>query len=263
MIKSGPLGDWLIPAHAGKTITAVTTHGPRWAHPRSRGENDDRYIPLIKERGSSPLTRGKRHCLSPSEVRGRLIPAHAGKTARCAFCSFVVAAHPRSRGENPAAANAVEVERGSSPLTRGKRRFTRICQSAPRLIPAHAGKTSAPASWCGRTWAHPRSRGENFACGAAIAKNVGSSPLTRGKRSPEAPRRRPVRLIPAHAGKTPPRTRSHPWAWAHPRSRGENNNTERQRQWVFGSSPLTRGKPRTAQPRQSSFRLIPAHAGKT
>ena len=33
----------LIPAHAGKTLPALSKAGPAWAHPRSRGEN--RYVP--------------------------------------------------------------------------------------------------------------------------------------------------------------------------------------------------------------------------
>ena len=70
----------LIPAHAGKTsgITVCQCLFP--AHPRSRGENDKRYIPLIHERGSSPLTRGKPRLSWIDLTRGRLIPAHAGKT---------------------------------------------------------------------------------------------------------------------------------------------------------------------------------------
>ena len=71
-----------------------------------------------------------------------------------------------------------------------------------RLIPAHAGKTSASGDQTRPPGAHPRSRGENVALSGVIAKAEGSSPLTRGKLQ-----RRPVRpqrpgLIPAHAGKT-------------------------------------------------------------
>ena len=50
---------------------------------------------------------------------------------------------------------------------------------------------------------------------------------------------------------------------AHPRSRGENveNGTTGTRQ--DGSSPLTRGKLKSAFGSVQSARLIPAHAGKT
>ena len=56
-----PVGDRrrLIPAWAGKTCLRRQKSSCRRAHPRVGGENDDRYIPLIKARGSSPRGRGK------------------------------------------------------------------------------------------------------------------------------------------------------------------------------------------------------------
>ena len=71
---------------------------------------------------------------------------------------------------------------------------------------------------------------------------VGSSPLTRGKRTrARIPRRKPG-LIPAHAGKTvgPPAFRR--GLLAHPRSRGENVGCVHVLDGGRGSSPLTRGK---------------------
>ena len=70
-------------------------------------------------------------------------------------------------------------------------------------------------------------------------------------------------LIPAHAGKTPPRR---PWPMivrAHPRSRGENFASVVDAKPRWGSSPLTRGKRAHVRRRDDSGGLIPAHAGKT
>ena len=91
----------------------------------------------------------------------------------------------------------------------------------------------------------------------------GSSPLTRGKRS--ASRRRPLllRLIPAHAGKTPWGVCVSVRVGAHPRSRGENASHRSCRLSAFGSSPLTRGKLVRSLDRNPDHGLIPAHAGKT
>ena len=91
----------LIPAHAGKTLSATSSQCVDWAHPRSRGENRSNVGPGAPVAGSSPLTRGK-----PERGRGRqrghrLIPAHAGKTAVCMASMRREPAHPRSRGENP------------------------------------------------------------------------------------------------------------------------------------------------------------------
>ena len=70
----------LIPAHAGKTRDPARQTRGRQAHPRSRGENVTAPLITATRAGSSPLTRGKR-VLDPAEdTRGRLIPAHAGKT---------------------------------------------------------------------------------------------------------------------------------------------------------------------------------------
>ena len=51
------------------------------AHPRSRGENRPACSRVIWFAGSSPLTRGKQEANGGLEIDGRLIPAHAGKTA--------------------------------------------------------------------------------------------------------------------------------------------------------------------------------------
>ena len=170
------------PAHAGKTGSHRRTG--RWcrAHPRSRGENLHPLSPIRLTEGSSPLTRGKPHL---SEVGGafrRLIPAHAGKTRRRPHQSRPRTAHPRSRGENGPDAPLGILRAGSSPLTRGKQAPTMIGRGPPRLIPAHAGKTSAkiPTDDVG----------------------MGSSPLTRGKPAGRGRWGLLVGLIPAHAGKT-------------------------------------------------------------
>ena len=70
----------LIPAHAGKTGTVVVSQSIRAAHPRSRGENICAPMRWPGTKGSSPLTRGKRHLLADVRLMSGLIPAHAGKT---------------------------------------------------------------------------------------------------------------------------------------------------------------------------------------
>ena len=70
-------------------------------------------------------------------------------------------------------------------------------------------------------------------------------------------------LIPAHAGKTTTPAVLRPAAFAHPRSRGENQARRACLRRVRGSSPLTRGKPERESYGLFSSWLIPAHAGKT
>ena len=173
------------------------------------------------------------------------------------------AAHPRSRGENLLAGIRSRPPTGSSPLTRGKPRHGRNRSSPPRLIPAHAGKTSRRFSGHRQSTAHPRSRGENGRAAAADFHQNGSSPLTRGKRNPMYFLVHNLRLIPAHAGKTPFPWPQSPRPAAHPRSRGENSRRILSGVLPPGSSPLTRGKLITITLRVRQVRLIPAHAGKT
>ena len=91
-----------------------------------------------------------------------LIPAHAGKTDGKLRTTGMSLAHPRSRGENQEAYDALCKRCGSSPLTRGKRLVVDKDTFKARLIPAHAGKTRS--------------------ADAAERTVPGSSPLTRGKR---------------------------------------------------------------------------------
>ena len=152
---------------------------------------------------------------------------------------------------------------GSSPLTRGKPCQSRPCRPSARLIPAHAGKTTELILGVDVNRAHPRSRGENVCVGGADPRDVGSSPLTRGKQHRLALIRHLDRLIPAHAGKTPMSHSTNRVERAHPRSRGENNDSGLERVCGWGSSPLTRGKPFIGVPAADPLGLIPAHAGKT
>ena len=193
----------------------------------------------------------------------RLIPAHAGKTGARGPAAGGGEAHPRSRGENAAVVASRAGEGGSSPLTRGKQRWRSQVHEHRRLIPAHAGKTVRLEVRLLSVEAHPRSRGENAVTGVLSEFVAGSSPLTRGKPGKDLQRYLGLGLIPAHAGKTsrghgrPPRHR------AHPRSRGENAHGHGRRHRRGGSSPLTRGKPRSPALPPASRGLIPAHAGKT
>ena len=178
---------------------------------------------MVVATGSSPLTRGKRLQGNADAVTSGLIPAHAGKTGSAARSSGALRAHPRSRGENPIGRMVAGGAPGSSPLTRGKRPTGSHPRAVSGLIPAHAGKTRLRASWALRTWAHPRSRGENVVLQEVPEAYQGSSPLTRGKLDKVRGHQGHGGLIPAHAGKTLARGRGLVVSRAHPRSRGENS----------------------------------------
>ena len=213
--------------------------------------------------GSSPLTRGKHLIGCQTSGTCRLIPAHAGKTDGLRVVQPRAWAHPRSRGENCASNVERKPSWGSSPLTRGKRRDRQIQEHPERLIPAHAGKTTAVSRTTTSLRAHPRSRGENVLPARGWASHPGSSPLTRGKHVLVFRVGGHPGLIPAHAGKTSATSRNSSNSSAHPRSRGENLIQAVPMSVPLGSSPLTRGKRAGRFDRLVNGRLIPAHAGKT
>ena len=202
------LAERLIPAHAGKTRCGISSRAQVRAHPRSRGENFQTQVMPRLQAGSSPLTRGKHWSTIWQGISAGLIPAHAGKTRRATKRAVRSRAHPRSRGENLSHTARMNVETGSSPLTRGKPSWHLMLCEAHRLIPAHAGKTAPSTSspWAG--WAHPRSRGENERHRRSHRLYPGSSPLTRGKPDLTMEDATALGLIPAHAGKTRMRTLS-------------------------------------------------------
>ena len=274
----------LIPAHAGKTPPRPSASPSRPAHPRSRGENFFAE-PLAKTgAGSSPLTRGKRANSDDNQTDRGLIPAHAGKTNPSTRRTLPLAAHPRSRGENPSpqrrrsrpagsspltrgkhvlVGGVEDYGEGSSPLTRGKLPKPRTNPLTKRLIPAHAGKTNKQRAIHARVPAHPRSRGENAQVLRENTLRNGSSPLTRGKLYCVGCLNQETGLIPAHAGKTALELNQSETHQAHPRSRGENPCSHMPTRVTYGSSPLTRGKLCVASHVDNLSGLIPAHAGKT
>ena len=253
----------LIPAHAGKTRASLVSAWAGAAHPRSRGENTEATRGAALKRGSSPLTRGKRGLHGARPARSGLIPAHAGKTRVSQPSGSGGGAHPRSRGENAGGRVFGQGDGGSSPLTRGKLVPRALAANEGRLIPAHAGKTPQSSRAARPFAAHPRSRGENTQSRHVSQWRLGSSPLTRGKRSADHSPHSDARLIPAHAGKTSGSGCARSRQRAHPRSRGENFNNDVWNRLQLGSSPLTRGKQRKRRPLVAPSGLIPAHAGKT
>ena len=152
---------------------------------------------------------------------------------------------------------------GSSPRMRGKRDVMGGCWVSAGLITAHAGKTIRMSWRRTSSEAHPRACGENSAAGRDLADHAGSSPRMRGKLGQVCGPGGHLRLIPAHAGKTPALRRCPRPDRAHPRACGENLHIEGVVDTPYGSSPRMRGKHRGIGDRAGEDGLIPAHAGKT
>ena len=227
------------------------------------GENRTRGVWDPGFTGSSPRVRGKRLTRRPSDWRGRLIPACAGKTRTRARTRRGSWAHPRVCGENCGRGITRVFPPGSSPRVRGKPGGSSRRACSPRLIPACAGKTRPCARLSSIVTAHPRVCGENFHVQRLRRRAAGSSPRVRGK---PPPAQRPAReggLIPACAGKTAHSGAAPLGAWAHPRVCGENFHIDVATGGERGSSPRVRGKLAGRGSGLRLGRLIPACAGKT
>ena len=233
----------LIPACAGKTLSARNSCRPFRAHPRVCGENPIPDPGQISLAGSSPRVRGK------LSVWGMWF--------------FCMAAHPRVCGENFFTQLIDTRKNGSSPRVRGKPWPPGVVINLSRLIPACAGKTAFQDYLPCTGPAHPRVCGENCGQSLRLRTRGGSSPRVRGKRWFRNSGQPSGRLIPACAGKTTHDRHDHPRTGAHPRVCGENSICSCPVIPANGSSPRVRGK-RTSGPRRRGWRgLIPACAGKT
>ena len=233
----------LIPAHAGSTHPRAPERRHDRAHPRSRGVDICRRAFSRSLRGSSPLTRGRRSHEPYPPRRPR--------------------AHPRSRGVDCASRPPSQTPRGSSPLTRGRRRVRPGRRHRRGLIPAHAGSTTTSPTYPHASSAHPRSRGVDGLSTVTRRVRSGSSPLTRGRQVQWSTASGGGGLIPAHAGSTRVPVAFMVPTPAHPRSRGVDYLPAADTVPIWGSSPLTRGRPRRCHQERKHWRLIPAHAGST
>ena len=191
--------------------------------------------------GSSPHTRGARSSPPRKAVGDRIIPAYAGSTSATALRRVGQADHPRIRGEHRGFREACGASFGSSPHTRGARRHARLPARESGIIPAYAGSTSSGRSGWSSGGDHPRIRGEHERGDLTAGQGAGSSPHTRGARTPRSTATPSTRIIPAYAGSTtPPGLRARVLR-DHPRIRGEHAGELAGRVGGLGSSPHTRG----------------------
>ena len=156
--------------------------------------------------GSSPRVRGKRPRREDRYRHQRIIPACAGQTFPSSAPRREATDHPRVCGANRADNARRRIFGGSSPRVRGKLLygFDRLGQN--RIIPACAGQTWRPALPTSCVTDHPRVCGANNAEAERQARAYGSSPRVRGKHAGGFFVVRPIRIIPACAGQTFPKS---------------------------------------------------------
>ena len=152
----------------------------------------------------------------------RIIPAHAGQTTTGVFGMIINPDHPRACGANNIQDKDGVVYAGSSPRMRGKPWLLSLISLTSRIIPAHAGQTSACDSSASSCPDHPRACGANSVPVTGSKPPVGSSPRMRGKLQHDRVHDGAGRIIPAHAGQTPRPSRRARTCPDHPRACGAN-----------------------------------------
>ena len=171
--------------------------------------------------GSSPLTRGTHQSIDEVRVNARFIPAYAGNSSEPQRFWQPVSVHPRLRGELAKKSIYCSSVPGSSPLTRGTRCDRHQRFNVCRFIPAYAGNSKQQKSEQNATTVHPRLRGELIAVPPFKQSRIGSSPLTRGTRTPVSTGSREPGFIPAYAGNSYANDLRSGIYSVHPRLRGE------------------------------------------
>ena len=133
----------IIPAHAGQTSVRVLSNCSWADHPRACGANRIDVIWIRANDGSSPRMRGKPRGRRCGARPARIIPAHAGQTPLASCRVAAKSDHPRACGANVVGEVCDVAVAGSSPRMRGKQRQFQSYWQTARIIPAHAGQTSA------------------------------------------------------------------------------------------------------------------------
>ena len=150
----------IIPAYAGKSITAVLPSQIARDHPRACGEKRRTTIQRVRQEGSPPRVRGKAgRALEGACIPG-ITPAYAGKSLRLVVTSVLPRDHPRVCGEKAFAMARWDAAMGSPPRMRGKDVDALGLVRRLGITPAYAGKRRAgTGQWaCRRD--HPRVCGE-------------------------------------------------------------------------------------------------------
>ena len=138
-------GSRIIPACAGNARGVGVPACASTDHPRVCGERDPTMLNSYEFRGSSPRVRGTRGAARPSDVRGRIIPACAGKATRIDESRRRAPDHPRVCGERLPWRCWIDRKSGSSPRVRGTLHWHARDGRARRIIPACAGNARRTA----------------------------------------------------------------------------------------------------------------------
>lgn len=152
-------------------------------------------------------------------------------------------AHPRLRGEDPAAVPCVPCFAGAPPPARGRPLSVDVNLRAPRVTPVSTGKTVCRSAMARSMAAHPRAYGEDARLDLRTSRQGGSPPPARGN--------------------TVPAKRFFALTRAHPRLRGEDHSGDGGVSPASGPPTPVRGRHQARDVQHGGVRFTPACTGKT
>ena len=233
----------ITPACAGSTWPKPGGSGPKWDHPRMRGEHE--HVKFVEDQmaGSPPHARGARRLTAH-------LPA-------------LLWDHPRMRGEHFYDSHNRDREMGSPPHARGALIKNNHPNTKPGITPACAGSTSTPRRRSSSIRDHPRMRGEHPSLQLGHTESMGSPPHARGAPPWTVSLKGQGRITPACAGSTALQHCNVFFARDHPRMRGEHKAISFFGCPLPGSPPHARGALMWRCAKKRWCGITPACAGST
>ena len=215
-------------------------------YPRVGGETGRAGGPDQVPQGLSPRGRGNHRRIQDIRAGSGSIPAWAGKPVSQTISIAAYPVYPRVGGETMTVEELGKNAQGLSPRGRGNLHAGRVSKLFNGSIPAWAGKPWLSSRPRYRCWVYPRVGGETLRAEISSDDRKGLSPRGRGNLDQHGRQLRPLRSIPAWAGKPCGDCGSSDPSPVYPRVGGETL----QGQILFaapdGLSPRGRGNPAAA-----------------
>ena len=171
----------ITPAYAGNRVRCSQQALPRTDHPRMCGEKQKKSPTGLVTRGSPPHVRGKDRLWQKRFHEVGITPACAGKRRAQDRQDPPRGDHPRMCGEKVSSTSPIKCLKGSPPRMRGKVVKEVTGQTATRITPAYAGKSSSRGVRTCFEKDHPRVCGEKRSQSTSASRRAGSPPRMRGK----------------------------------------------------------------------------------
>ena len=200
------LPDGITPAYAGKSSQTAEHPSIMQDHPRVCGEKSSPTSSHRKGQGSPPRMRGKALAPAPTIDIIGITPAYAGKSRILSSFPTRFWDHPRVCGEKFTTLHGENDFWGSPPRMRGKACGLFQLVESPGITPAYAGKSFCNVACNISIWDHPRVCGEKYTLPRPLWRCMGSPPRMRGKVHRKRRRICTMRITPAYAGKSCPKS---------------------------------------------------------